>query len=246
MSRLDDYNYWSDSRVISQLAKIDDMFGLQVVNGNVYPYVEDSYSEIMDGDVLAFYKSNGVIKRGLIWNISVETARSEGFQLFGLFGDKEDFLEYLNSGEWETDENHIIGELGQKMFDVPWNDDFFNAHRIHIRFKNIVCPMCDGGGTIVNPSIDAGGLSPEDFDEDPDFEYHYRRGTFDQTCPQCCGRNVVSVKDWSQWNYIQNIDPDKITLTWQVMNWAKQYIDDYVQGRWDMANEIAMERRYGL
>lgn len=62
--------------------------------------------------------------------------------------------------------------------------------------KMEVCPVCDGHGKHVNPSIDSGGLSAEDFDEDPEFAEDYMRGTYDVTCNRCGGNNVVPVVDW--------------------------------------------------
>lgn len=58
-------------------------------------------------------------------------------------------------------------------------------------FHWIVCPMCNGGSTVVNPSIDSGGISMEQFDEDPDFAEDYFRGTYDIKCPECNGRTTV-------------------------------------------------------
>lgn len=57
-----------------------------------------------------------------------------------------------------------------------------------------VCPVCDGAGKHVNPSIDCGGLTREDF-EDEDFIEDYRSGVYDVTCSQCRGRTTVRVVD---------------------------------------------------
>lgn len=56
-----------------------------------------------------------------------------------------------------------------------------------------VCGVCNGEGSHVNPSIDAGGLSAEDFADDPDFEEDYRSGTYDVPCAKCQGRTTVRV-----------------------------------------------------
>ena len=53
-----------------------------------------------------------------------------------------------------------------------------------------VCPTCDGKGTHVNPSIDANGLSAEDFADDPDFAETSQRGLYDVACYGCNGRRV--------------------------------------------------------
>lgn len=59
-----------------------------------------------------------------------------------------------------------------------------------VRFTWEVCSTCDGKGTHVNPSIDAGGLTREDFADDPDFFDDYRRGVYDVECYECRGRRV--------------------------------------------------------
>jgi hypothetical protein len=58
-----------------------------------------------------------------------------------------------------------------------------------------VCGLCDGEGKHVNPSIDAGGLSAEDFAEDPDFAEEYASGTYDVWCARCAGRTTERVVD---------------------------------------------------
>jgi hypothetical protein len=55
----------------------------------------------------------------------------------------------------------------------------------------IVCPVCNGEGTTVNPNIDYNGLTHEDFDEDPDFKEDYMSGVYDITCAGCSGKRVV-------------------------------------------------------
>ena len=61
-----------------------------------------------------------------------------------------------------------------------------------------VCHVCRGEGTHVNPSIDAGGLSPDDFHDDPGFEGAYFAGLYDQTCNYCQGLRVVQTPDWDR------------------------------------------------
>ena len=59
-----------------------------------------------------------------------------------------------------------------------------------------VCDLCNGKGTHVNPSIDCGGLTSEDFDQDPDFAEMYMDGVYDQTCNRCEGRTTIAVPDF--------------------------------------------------
>ena len=54
-----------------------------------------------------------------------------------------------------------------------------------------VCYRCSGSGTMVNPSIDCGGISQDQFDDDPDFYDSYMSGAYDQTCSVCNGKRVV-------------------------------------------------------
>jgi len=67
---------------------------------------------------------------------------------------------------------------------------------IEIPSKWGVCPVCNGEGKHVNPSIDAGGLTAEDFHDDPDFAECYFGGMYDVTCNRCGGKRVVRVPDY--------------------------------------------------
>lgn len=59
----------------------------------------------------------------------------------------------------------------------------------------VVCPVCNGEGSHVNPAIDAHGLSAEDFAEDPDFAEDYMAGAYDQPCNRCQGRTTAREVD---------------------------------------------------
>ena len=64
------------------------------------------------------------------------------------------------------------------------------------KFHWTLCPLCRGKGTVVNPSLDAGGLDMDGWrGEDPDFVEDYLSGAYDITCPQCLGRTTVAVCD---------------------------------------------------
>lgn len=71
------------------------------------------------------------------------------------------------------------------------DDDTETEHWVPLEFE--VCFVCNGNGSHVNPSIDAGGLTREDFDEDPDFREAYMSGLYNETCRCCNGRRVVFV-----------------------------------------------------
>jgi hypothetical protein len=73
-------------------------------------------------------------------------------------------------------------------------DDERSDGEAWVRIKFEVCPACDGRGQYVNPSIDAHGLTADDFDEaGPDFADEYRRGDYDVQCVLCGGEKVVPV-----------------------------------------------------
>lgn len=57
--------------------------------------------------------------------------------------------------------------------------------------KYVVCYRCDGEGKHVNPAIDGNGITPEEFEHDPDFKEAYFAGHYDVTCEECGGKRVV-------------------------------------------------------
>ena len=64
-----------------------------------------------------------------------------------------------------------------------------------------ICTLCKGKGTHVNPSIDCGGISAEDFNNDPDLAEGYRDGLYDQPCNLCNGEKVIPTKEGCQHDY---------------------------------------------
>lgn len=109
---------------------------------------------------------------------------------------------------------------------IVWVDDEDVEH--HLLCKWEVCGTCRGNGKHVNPSIDASGLTAEDFHEDPDFAEMYVRGDYDVICNECDGLRVVPVLD--------------------VENNPKELVEKYHQYREDeyrWARESAAERAMG-
>lgn len=84
--------------------------------------------------------------------------------------------------------------------------------RIKVQMKYEVCGMCRGSGKTTNPNIDCGGISREDFDEDPDFEEEYFAGKYDITCVQCKGLRVESMPVFPEWleAWIQSRDESQM------------------------------------
>ncbi len=59
----------------------------------------------------------------------------------------------------------------------------------------MICDLCDGEGSYVNPAIDSHGLTAEDFAEDPDFAHSYMRGDYNVSCRECNGSGKVLIAD---------------------------------------------------
>ena len=94
-----------------------------------------------------------------------------------------------------------------------------------------VCDTCDGRGSHVNPSIDSGGLTSDDFYDDPDFEEDYHSGRYDVTCYSCGGKRVLPVINHSYLNEAQKK--------------AVEYIEDCARYEAEYQAQCRMERIMG-
>ena len=56
-----------------------------------------------------------------------------------------------------------------------------------------ICSACEGKGRVVNPSIDSNGITPKEFNEDPDFAEAYFTGVYDEDCRTCKGAGKILV-----------------------------------------------------
>jgi len=113
---------------------------------------------------------------------------------------------------WASVDEHAM-TARHNTFDREWVEEnldpeadadkvaFFDEHQdthgdLFLPFMFKVCPVCTGRGRHVNPSIDAGGLTLEDFDEDPGFEGDYFGGMYDVTCNLCRSKRVIPEPDF--------------------------------------------------
>ena len=96
-------------------------------------------------------------------------------------------------GDWYTSLN--AGRLIATVRLWGDGDEDTDEEEVEVPIKFEVCDTCEGKGRHVNPSIDAGGLSREDFEQDPDFMEGYMRGDYDVTCAECHGERVVPELD---------------------------------------------------
>lgn len=118
----------------------------------------------------------------------------------------------------------VVEEKGQKFIVVEDDDE----GDIKLLCKWGVCPTCEGNGSHTNPNIDCGGISAEDFYEDPGFAEDYFNGAYDQPCNECKGLRVVPEVDRN--------------------NNSKEMIeryDDHLRFEAEYAAEVAAERRMG-
>lgn len=100
--------------------------------------------------------------------------------------------EFEGSEEYEGDDE-LCAVCQHKSEDHAEDSDAMFMGDLEIPAVYEVCGTCDGKGKHVNPSIDAHGLSREDFDEDPGFREDYFSGRYDIQCNECHGARVTPV-----------------------------------------------------
>jgi len=95
-------------------------------------------------------------------------------------------------GTWydSFDEDRMTAKVTLEYYD---EDDEYITETFVFNVRYEVCDLCHGKGTMVNPSIDCGGLTSDDWDDD-DFEEDYHAGRYDVACSQCRGKRVVPVR----------------------------------------------------
>ena len=79
--------------------------------------------------------------------------------------------------------------------EILYMDD---GREIELPMKTESCEVCHGTGSHVNPAIDAGGISADEFNDDPDFLEGYKGGRYDVRCNRCQGRTTIPVVDWQR------------------------------------------------
>jgi hypothetical protein len=113
---------------------------------------------------------------------------------------------YLNDPRTRAGQGKWYDDFDEKNMQFTYSytnyDDEDEETEATVQFPAVyqVCSLCDGRGNVVNPSIDAGGISSEDFYDDPEFAEDYQSGVYDITCPQCSGKRVEPIVDESRLN----------------------------------------------
>ena len=100
--------------------------------------------------------------------------------------------------------------------DILFNDAVIEKHGVQFRISKKIAGNVMVEGTMVNPSIDAGGLSYDDFYGDPDFEEDYFSGRYDVQCSACHGSGKQTVLGWdafaSEYTWTDGVKPRTLTL----------------------------------
>lgn len=85
------------------------------------------------------------------------------------------------------------------VIEVSYQDsegnDLVDQFRVSTHYQ--VCTQCQGSGKMVDPVYDAGGLTREELDFDPDFKEDYFSGRCDVLCSLCNGNRVILNEDKS-------------------------------------------------
>ena len=132
------------------------------------------------------------------------------------------FTKLYERAEQENDIDKLAEEMGFEAF-CNHDEEFRFCMRVRTKFE--VCGQCRGSGKVVNPSIDCGGLTQEDFYDDPDFEEAYMSGRYDQTCPNCGGKRVEAIPQFPEW--------------------LNKAIADHDESEWEGIRESCQERAMG-
>ena len=115
-------------------------------------------------------------------------------------------------------------DLGDWVLRFLWLED--KVHVVSLKWE--VCGTCDGRGKVVNPSIDAHGITADEFYDDPDFAEDYHRGVYDIPCPECHGRTTSLGID------LKNTEAETL-----------KYIEKWFRDEASYRAEVAAERRMG-
>ena len=138
-------------------------------------------------------------------------------------------LEYINEKFYKS-----FNESNMTFVVEYYNDDDEEV-KVELPARFEVCELCNGRGTHVHPSVDACGISKNDFDDDPEFEEAYFGGHYDVACYRCKGKRVEPIVNEDILTTRQKESWDNIQKQWaEVM---QDRLSDYFTRR--------MESGYG-
>jgi hypothetical protein len=109
-----------------------------------------------------------------------------------------------------------IDERAMTLTAVVWDDNADTIELEGVPFIWEVCRTCNGKGKVVNPNIDRHGITPEEFEMDPQFYEDYVRGFYDVPCFMCDGRRVIPVPN------DKSCDPEQLKMIQEHIEWCAQ------------------------
>jgi len=156
-------------------------------------------------------------------------------------------MDGLEGEEEQAQSDKIVGNIMAYFLDmlrikfpntfaeVPDLEDLLEADSLDFPVCNFpmkwaICSQCDGDGSHVNPSIDCGGITQDEFDEDPEFAEAYFSGRYDVSCKPCGGSGKVKVMSASNNAFVQ---------------WVGELVEEHDRYEYEYAMEVAAERRFG-
>lgn len=113
-----------------------------------------------------------------------------------------------------------------------WLESLGSSLIVNCQSRFEVCNTCQGRGSHVNPSIDAGGITSSEWDEwDYESQENYWSGRYDVTCYECRGEKVTQILEYETTN--------------KLYNWCCERLSEYYQNQYDSAAEYIAEKRMG-
>lgn len=261
MSALDDYNYFNDFRVVARDQKpwfiehngenmvaikipTDDYFALEnagydpdefparpTINGAWVPTLEDCHR----------CKGHGELYRHKEWQGVTFTLDGEPCYSYNWDHHWKDGIEAFD--RIKCYDGRCFHGKHTNYWSFPDGDrpDPDLEDRVYIPYRTVCFPMvlvdcrtCRGTGRHVNPSIDAGGLTQSDFDEDPGFREDYFSGVYDVTCYECNGAKKMPRID------TENMCPEDLELYKKWRDWMDEKAREEAEWRAERAAEIRM------
>lgn len=108
---------------------------------------------------------------------------------------------------------------------------FEESEGVKLPKYKVVCPLCEGEGTHVNPAVDGNGISADEFYHEWDEESRsmYLNGGYDVQCEECLGKNVVD-----------EVDEDRLQHTPELLKAWQDFQREHYETEAMMAAERAM------
>ncbi len=137
-------------------------------------------------------------------------------------------LQDYDMEQWPNASMELVQKAREELGDwvLRFLEPGMVEHVLHLKWE--VCGTCDGKGEHVNPSIDAHGITADEFSEDPDFAEEYFRGSYNVNCYECGGRTTSLVINRERTSEV-----------------ALKAADEIINDHYDYIRESEAERRMG-